>query len=159
MGTGYFGGFGNGTEGSKKNKPTIDEQQSLINELKSSGAKITEKDVVFVTRDKTGQIVWLEEGNSSAGLKHIVERHASDFKEKHGIDEDKIPAHLKHILTDGTLEYSHTVERKGRSGYEKLFSHNNQYYLLTGVGSNGFIVSAYPIDESMALKLKGRYEK
>ena len=32
-------------------------------------------------------------------------------------------------------------------------------YLLTGVGTNGFLVSAYPIKEKEAIKLKARYKK
>lgn len=44
--------------------------------------------------------------------------------------------------------------------YEKLYNYYNyrgQYYLLTGVGTNGFIVTDYPIDKAVALKLIRRY--
>ena len=46
-----------------------------------------------------------------------------------------------------------------RDGIEKLYSHNGNYYLLTDIGTNGFIVSAYPIDEKEAIKLKEMYKK
>ena len=84
MGTGNLGAFGN-TRG------------ALITELKEKGIKFTEKDIIFITRDKTGQIVWLEKGNSSAGLEHIL-------------------------------------------------NGNGKYCVMTGIGSNGFIVTAYPVE-------------
>ena len=49
--------------------------------------------------------------------------------------------------------------RRNREGIEKLYSYNGKYYLLTGVGTNGFLVSAYPIKEKEAIKLKARYKK
>ena len=36
---------------------------------------------------------------------------------------------------------------------------SRKYYLLSGVGKNGYIVSAYPIGEKEALELIGRYGK
>ena len=60
MGTGIYGGFGN-TEGVVENNTR--EKAKLIAELKKSGVKFTEQDIVFITKDKTGQIVWLEKGN------------------------------------------------------------------------------------------------
>ena len=37
---------------------------------------------MFIARDATGQIVWLETGNKLAGLEHIIARHAGDFKQE-----------------------------------------------------------------------------
>ena len=48
------------------------------------------EDMVFITRDATGQVVWLESGNSGAGLEHILhgngttKGHAGDFKKALG---------------------------------------------------------------------------
>ena len=51
MGAGFYGGFGGGTKGAQ------DEQtQALIGEFEKSGVKFTKEDVVFVTKDATGQI-------------------------------------------------------------------------------------------------------
>ena len=36
---------------------------------------------------------------------------------------------------------------------------SRKYYLLSGVGKNGYIASAYPIGEKEALELIGRYGK
>ena len=70
-----------------------------------------------------------------------------------------IASHINDIITSGNIEYSRTKKRGNREGIEKLYSHNGKYYLLTGIGTNGFIVSAYPIDEKEAIKLKEMYKK
>lgn len=46
----------------KKKKPKSHfskEESELIDEVKARGDKISEKDVVFITKDKNGKIVWL----------------------------------------------------------------------------------------------------
>ena len=30
-------------------------------------------------------------------------------------------------------------------GYERVYEHSGKYYAMTGIGTNGFILSAYPI--------------
>lgn len=150
-------GFGN-TEGSKQT-PGTETQADLIAQLKMRGTKISEQDVVFATRDRSNQIIWLEKGNSFAGLEHIIQRHENDFKQKHKINQEKISKHLKVVFSSGEIEYSRLVNKNGREGYEKLYRYKNQYYLLTGVGTNGFIVTSYPIDSASARKLKERYGK
>ena len=89
MGAGYHGGFGS-TSGSVIGNAGSDGEneidENLKKELRNNNIKFNEKDMVFITRDKTGQIIWLENGNSSAGLKHILDGkdgspgHAKDFE-------------------------------------------------------------------------------
>ena len=45
-----------------------------------------------------------------------------------------------------------TVDNK--IGYTKVYKYKSKYYLVTGIGYNGFIVSAYPYD-----KKGGKYDK
>ena len=61
------------------------------------------------------------------------------------------------VYRDMPLEYSRVKSENG--GYERLYSHSRKYYLLSGVGTNGYIISAYPIGEKEALTLIGRYGK
>ncbi len=143
-------GHFNGTNGAKK---------QLIQELKDSNIKFSEKDMQFITKDKTGQIVWLETGNSFSGLTHIVSRHAEDFLNKHGVAQSELSSHLNRVFTSGDVEYTRTTNRSGRMGYERLYCYSGKYYLLTGIGTNGYIVSAYPLSEGDATKLIRRYKK
>lgn len=84
-------------------------------------------------------------------------KYADDFQTKHGVAKAEIAGHLETVFRQGKVEYSRITPKTG--GYERLYSHNGKYYLLSGVGKNGYIVSAYPIGEKEALKLIGRYRK
>jgi len=133
------------------------DEASLMNELKMSGAKFKKDDIVFIAKDKGGQLVWLENGNDTAGLIHIVKRHGKDFEAKHNISKSEIKIHLKKIFTDGDVKYSRVIYKNGKAGMEKLYQYKKKYYLLSGIGTNGFIVTCYPIDNETANKLYGRY--
>lgn len=151
MGSGISGGYSN-TKGASSSS------EALVKQLEQSGVKFSKKDMVFVTKDKTGQVVWLEKGNESSGLQHIVSRHADDFQSKHGVSKSQISNHLNDVFTSGKVEYSRITQKNGRTGYERLYSYNGKYYLQTGVGTNGYIVSAYPISKEVAIKLIERYK-
>ena len=150
MGSGVSGGYSNTKGASSKD--------ALVKQLEQSGTKFSKDNMVFVTKDKTGQVVWLEKGNASTGLQHIVSRHANDFQSKHGVPKTQITNHLNDVFTSGKVEYNRTTQRNGRLGYERLYSYKGKYYLQTGVGTNGYIVSAYPIDKADAIKLIKRYK-
>ena len=167
MGAGYKGGFGhtNGEKTYQKNlKATKKPSSSLIDknivsEMEKNKIKFTKKDLVFTTKDKTGQLIFLEKGNSSAGLKHIEQRHIEDFVEKHKIQASQVSKHIHSVFTQGDLEYSRTTVKKGKEGFERLYKYKGKYYLLSGVGTNGFVVSAYPLDDKTAKQHIRRYKK
>jgi hypothetical protein len=77
--------------------------KNLIDELIAKNVKINVDDIVFITRDRSGQIIWLETGNEMAGLTHIVSRHADDY--------------------------------------------NGRHCIISGIGTNGYIVTAYPAEK------------
>ena len=111
-----------------------------MDELKNSGHKFNEKDVVMVTKTKKNELVWLEKGNGSTGLTHIIDRHEEDLAKKYGIKKEGIPAFVKDIFQNGT-EIS-SKEKNG--GYEKKYKYKDQYFVITGVGTNGYIITLYP---------------
>ena len=134
-------------------------KDDMLQPLIDAKVKFNADDVLFVTKDKSGQMIWLETGNDNAGLNHILKRHADDFSTKHNVSRENIASHINSIINKGNIEYSRITKRGNRVGIEKLYSHNDKYYMLTGIGTNGFIVSAYPINEKEALKLKARFTK
>ncbi|MDD6711515.1 hypothetical protein [Sharpea porci] len=152
MGAGYHGGFGN-TKGAKKDiKKEIETEDELKSELKDKNVKFNENDLIFITRDKTGQIVWLEKGNSSAGLMHILDGkngspgHARDFERALGIKREDIGLYLKKVIKKGSVVRNRLINiGNGKWGYERCYEYKGNYYIMTGIGSNGFIVTAYPI--------------
>ena len=167
MGAGYHGGFGhtNGEKTYQKNLETTKKSsislvdKNIVSEMERNNIKFTKEDLIITTKDKTGQLIFLEKGNSSAGLKHIEQRHTKDFVEKHKIQASQVSKHIHSVFTQGDLEYSRTTVKKGKEGFERLYKYKGKYYLLSGVGTNGFVVSAYPLDDKTAEQHIRRYKK
>ena len=132
MGSRNFGGFKN-TKGSLK-------PEHLMEELRNSGVKFTEEDVVMVTKSKKNELVWQEKGNDRRGLKDIVDSEERDFKNKFGVNKESIPSAIKDIFLNGKEINS----RRKNGGLEKVYLYKGEYIVITGVGTNGFIVSVYP---------------
>lgn len=132
MGGGNFGGFKN-TKGSLK-------PEHLLNDLRQSGVKFTEKEVIIITKTKKNELVWLEKGNKRKGLEHILLRHEKDLKRKFGLKKEDIPSFVKDVFTNGT-EVSSKLKN---SGYQKEYLYKGKHIVISGVGTNGFIVSIYP---------------
>lgn len=137
--------------GEKAAVGTLD-NNPLVKELQARGTRINVGETLFVAKDKTGMIVWLEKGNPNGGLHHILDGngktpgHAADFQTAFGISRQDVPGYIKTVVTNGNLVSSKTVSvGGGRLGYERIYYYNGNYHLVTGIGTNGFIVTAYPI--------------
>lgn len=123
-------------------------QQQLINEVENSGAKISPQDVVGITRTPDGKIVWLETGGPKAGLEHIMDGdgtpgdlgHAQDFANIGVEGEDNVSK----LIID-TLEHDTPVATRGSGKIFDVTVNGVQRQILIVVGSNGFIVTAYPV--------------
>ena len=122
----------------------------LIAGLEKSGVKFTKENIVFITKDATGQTVWLETGNALAGLQHILDGdgrtsgHAADFERAFGVTREAIPGYLQKVVTDGIVVSNELKKIGSREGYERIYYYEGNHYVITGVGTNGFIISAYP---------------
>ncbi len=119
--------------------------ESLIVELERNGVKFTRKDMLFVTRDKTGQIVWLEKGNAGAGMGHIKSRgHDEQIAKAFGIPKTEVEAYLRKVISQGSIVRNELKPIGNRMGYERVYYYEGEYCVIAGAGTNGFIVSAYP---------------
>ncbi|MBC2235412.1 hypothetical protein HCA79_11325 [Listeria seeligeri] len=111
--------------------------KKLLDELAASGVKYNPEDVVMITKAPDGKLLWLEKGNGKAGLKHIVDGHAADFEAK-GIKD--IPSFLNEVLKAKPIKTG-----VGKNGPFADYLVNGVKYRVA-YGTNGFIVSFYPID-------------
>lgn len=119
--------------------------EALVSELKNAGLKFKREDMVFVTRDKTGQVVWLERGNTAAGMEHIRSRgHDEQFARAFGIPKTEVERYLYKVVSQGAVVSNQVRHIGSRTGYERVYYFEGRYCVVTGIGSNGFIVSAYP---------------
>jgi len=133
------------------NRSLPQSKNDLIQELVRKGTKFSERDMLFITRDATGQIVWLEKGSPRAGLEHIIygngitQGHAEDFFRAFGISTEEIPSFLEQVISHGKV-VSNILKPVGNGmGFERVYYYEGSYYVMTGIGTNGYIVSAYPI--------------
>lgn len=111
--------------------------QGLLDELANSGVKYNPDDVVAVIKNSEDKLMWLENGNSKAGLQHILERHADDFASQ-GVND--IPSLLEDVLSTNPIKAGSNAK-----GLFADYSLNGNSYRVA-YGTNGFIVSFYPID-------------
>ena len=114
---------------------------SLLDELTANGVKFTAEDIVAVARDPNGKIVFLESGNSKAGLQHIIERHGGEFAQM-GVPEAEVPGVVMKAVTEGKI-VGYQGSGTGRPIYELTINGQTQRLAVT-IGSNGYIVGANP---------------
>ena len=132
-------GYNAGEEGLFRDAAGVVENglnNQLMNELAESGVKYNADDVVMITKNADGKLLWLEKGGDSAGLKHIMDRHAANFADK-GITD--ILSFLNKALQSKPVNTG-----IGRVGPFADYFINGSTYRVA-YGSNGFIVSFYPI--------------
>jgi len=106
--------------------------------------------LLFVTKDSSGEIVFLEKGNPGAGLEHIINgtdkkgRHKEHFKKYLNIEENEIGVTLfKFIKADNIIN----VKPSKNNGKNVIYCLNNKYLHIV-IASNGFIVTAYPASDN-----------
>lgn len=116
--------------------------REYLQELINNNWKFTEKEIVFITKDKEGTLIWLERGNRTAGLEHIISRHAYDFESAFSLKENEIPLYLYNAITYGDIIRSTPSKIPG--GIDRVYKYDGQYYTFVGLGGNGFIVTAHP---------------
>ena len=111
--------------------------ENLLKELAESGVKYNSDDVVTVMRNSDGKLMWLEKGNGTAGLKHILERHGDDFLSQ-GVKD--IPKLLEEAVSTTPIK----TGSNPKGLYADYALGENSYRVA--YGTNGFVVSFYPID-------------
>ena len=117
--------------------------KELLCELRWSGCKYNEDQIIFITKDSEGKLIWLERGNDFAGLEHIIANHENDFFQAIGIKKNEIALYLYTAITNGKLVKN--VPSKIAGGLDRTYEYDDHYYTFVGLGNNGFIVTAFPV--------------
>ena len=130
------------TDSSEVPNPSAQTAANLIAELQQAGIRHTPENIVWITKLPDGKIVFLERGNTRAGLQHILEKHASDFASQ-GIAADRIADAVLTAITNGTIVGYLGSGREPRPIYQVNFQGQNLYIAVT-MSQNGFIVGANP---------------
>jgi len=114
---------------------------SLLKEMSSQGIKYTPENIVQVTKNPDGKIVFLKSGNNKAGLQHIIGEHAKDFANI-GVSEAQIPTVVMKAVSEGKI-VGYQGRGTGRPIYETVIN-GEVHRLAITVSSNGFMVGANP---------------
>ena len=89
----------------------------MVRELQIQGVKISPDEVLAMSRLPNGKIVFLEAGNSSSGMQHILDKTESAFKGI-GVSRDEIPKVLIDAINGGKI-VGYQSAGTGRPIYEK----------------------------------------
>jgi filamentous hemagglutinin len=139
------------TQPSGRSSPPLPEpqRQALIADVVAAGHKITPSAVVHIARAPDGRVVWLERGDERSGLSHILRaERIADFLRR-GVTPADVPGLAVRAVTAGT-----PVGRVGHDGtiYEVEISGGRREKVVVVIGSNGYIVSAYPLRPTTKIK-------
>ena len=118
--------------------------EELLSYLIDNEYKFIKEDIIFIAKNKMGRVVWLEKGNDRAGLTHIILRHRSDFKKTFNLNENEIAGFLYDVVEKGNVISEYTS--KNGTGVDTIYDYGGNYFTFIGMGSNGFIVTAFPTE-------------
>ena len=119
-----------------------DDKEYLIAELKKVGIKHTPENIIRISQDSNGKIIFLEtgrRGKRGSGLQHILENHQQDFLNR-GISNTEIPDIIIKAVSQGKMI---GIQGKSRRIYQIEFNQIIQY-ISVEISNNGYIVSANP---------------
>ncbi|WP_369049325.1 hypothetical protein [Tenacibaculum sp. UWU-22] len=118
---------------------------ALIAELRAAGVKFTEADLKFVVKNNDNLIMFLEKGNSNAGLQHIIDRHwNSDELMKFFNTQDEMVETLFNAIKNNNYVSRVVDAQKRLSFVYKMPTNKGLREFTVATGDNGFIVSFIP---------------
>ena len=127
----------------------------LIQSVVDNGHKISPEEVVGIVHNPSiaehipnVDTVWLESGNKSAGLQHILDGHSDDFLRTIGTSDSELVTDFIMDTVENNVPFSsrHVVKPNGRLEYTVIYEvvvETGSKYLELGIGDNGFIVTAF----------------
>ena len=128
------------------------QRQALVDEVVAAGHKISPADVLQIARAPDGRVVWLERGDGRAGLSHILRAGRIRAFTDCGVAYAEIPGLAVRALTHGIR--LGTV-RNGGDAYDVDLGGGRRVKVVVVTGSNGYVVSAYPLTRRAENRLKG----
>ena len=134
-----------------RSNPNNYQKKLLIAELKKAAIKHTPENIIRITKDPSGKIVFLETGKAGdkgSGLLHILENHREDFLQR-GITEEQIPDLIVTAISEGKII---GIQGKSRIIYQVEINGIIQYVSLE-ISHNGYLVSANPTPTRLINKL------
>ena len=122
-------------------------------QLDSNIDEYTGKDAVL----RKTRIVFLEKGNDKVGLQHLLKEHAEQFKKKFdGIKSNDISEFIERTM-ENRQPFGSKEGTKG--GITVVYKIEEDKYLVVGIASNGFIITAHPSSKKKVFQSLGLNQK
>lgn len=117
---------------------------TIEKEYDQQGINFTQSALKFTVKNKSGSIIFLETGNASAGLQHIIQRHwkPTELMKFFDTQEEMIE---KLFISLKDKNFASKLEKNG--GFEFVYDIETKLGVRKfklAVGSNGFIVTFFP---------------
>jgi len=114
----------------------------LIEELVDQGIDIYKLNLIAITKNQEDSIIWLDQGTSTRGFDHILQRHSDDFGEYFNVyDPQSIGNFIFDAIKRQQIYRSYPGAYPGSMLYVYRFGAN---YLKLIVTYDGSIITAYP---------------
>ena len=118
--------------------------KDILSEMKEEGIKFTKEKIVFAAKLENGRKVFLETGNESSGLKHILANHAGQFEQNFGVKPSQLGGFLHDAIAKGKLVTSFRYDDPlGREGYRSVYYWKGEHVVVYGISGNGYISTAF----------------
>lgn len=70
--------------------------------------------------------------------------HDKDLTDAFGVSESEFVPLLYRVIREGKVIKNELKTRNGHKGYERIYEYNGRHVVLAAVGTNGFLITAYP---------------
>ena len=118
------------------NAETTGGQSMLLNTIEREPSTST------VKQTKT---IYLEDGDTTSGLEHIMARHGGDFERKFGaVGKQAVADKIHEIILEGDSCTYGFQQNTSLGGFSVCYKIDKKSYLQVVVSNSGFIVTAYP---------------
>ena len=117
------------------NAQTASGQEKLLSTINKQSTTST----VYETKT-----IYLEDGDTTSGLEHIMASHGGDLERKFGVTGKQAVADYIHsiVLQGDTCTFG--FQENSTSGFNVCYEIGRKSYLQMIVSDSGFIVTAYP---------------
>ncbi|MCY7341943.1 MAG: WXG100 family type VII secretion target [Pseudonocardia sp.] len=123
------------------------ERRELLAQVAAAGHKIDPNETLHIVRAPDGRIVWLEKGNGRSGLSHMLRAERIAQFAGRGVRPEEVSTLAPRAITEGTRL---GPVRDGGVAYDVPFG-DSRIDIVVVVGSNGYIVTAYPLESRSKL--------
>jgi hypothetical protein len=131
--------------------PAEPDRRRLVAEVVAAGNKIDPAQTLQIVRAPDGRIVWLERGDGRSGLSHLLRaERLAQFGDR-GVAPEEVPTIAIRAVTEGTRL---GPVRDGGVAYEVPLG-DRRVDVVVVEGSNGYLVTAYPLDSRRSIRAAG----